>query len=400
MAQKINISIGGKWHFYDIVAAAYNLGMLNRFYTTVFFKDKIWVKSMLGHKLNLQNRSCSYFPSRVVKANFIPELYPKILKKIGKINDGEALRLRCELFDKWTEQVMTPCDIFHSQDGFCLRTAKKMKSEGATFVLDRGIISASYLKQLSEREYAKYGIKKNYSDCYIMDRCHEEHLLADCILVPTNTVKQSLVLEGVSSEKIRIIPYGVDLDFFNNCNSSEREIGKFKVLFVGEISFRKGCHYLLDAWKTMKLKNAELILVGHIEKEFEKYLDKYTGNDYQIVSYVSQTELKNYYKMSSVFILPSLAEGSARVIYEAMAFGLPVVYTEMSGSIARDGIDGFEIPAFSTDAICDKISFLYNHRNLCFEMGKEGEKWVKNYSKENYRSKIQEVYKDLLSIKK
>ena len=40
MARNINISIGGKWHFYDIVAAANEMGELNKFYTSIYFKNK------------------------------------------------------------------------------------------------------------------------------------------------------------------------------------------------------------------------------------------------------------------------------------------------------------------------------------------------------------------------
>lgn len=397
MNQLVNISIGGKWHFYDIVAAVYEMGIMNKFYTTTYFKNKNLIHSSIGKKFNLSNRYSPYFPTDIVISNPIPELYPKLLKKLGRVNDGEALKIRCNLFDNWTNKIMPTCKIFHSQDGFCLETAQRMKANGATFILDRGIISATYLKTISEQEYAKYGIKKNYADCYIMEKCHKEHMLADCILVPTNTVKQSLVQEGISPDKIRIVPYGVDLEFFNKSNESiQSDI--FRILFVGEISFRKGCHYLLDAWSQMKPKKAELILIGHIEKEFEIYLNKYKGNNTRIISYISQSDLKEYYQSASLFILPSLAEGSARVIYEAMACGLPVIYTDMSGSIARNGIDGYEIPAFSKDAICEKLSYMISHKEECKEMGEEGKKWVKNYSKENYRLKIQQVYKDLLSI--
>ena len=399
MNPKINIAIGGKWHFYDIVAAAYEMDSLNTFYTTLYIKNKVLLKSQIGQKLNLKNRFSSYFPSTYVKTYPFAELYPKFLKRVGKINEGEALRMRCEMFDEWVNKNITPCSIFHSQDGFCLQTAIKMKKQGAFFVLDRGIISASYLKELSIKEYGKYGIKKEYADCYIMDRCHQEHLLADCILVPTNTVKQSLISEGIPSQKIEIIPYGVDLDFFKNVGENRILKDGFKILFVGEIGFRKGCHYLLDAWKQLNLKNAELILIGHVEKEFKTYLNQYTGANFRIISYIAQNELKEYYKNASLFILPSLAEGSARVIYEAMACGLPVIYTEMSGSIARNEIDGYEIPAFSTDAICEKISYLYNHKDLCIEMGKQGKIWVQNYSKERYRANIQQVYKKILMNK-
>ena len=371
------------------------MGELNHFYTTVYFKNRMLVNSPFGRKLHLSNRSCEYFSPDKVVSNFVPEIYPKALQKLHVKSEGQALRMRCDLFDDWTNKAMDFARIFHSQDGFCLETAKRMKKEGAVFICDRGIISASYLKQLSEQEYGKFGIEKEYADCFIMNKTHEEHMLADCIVVPTETVRKSLVAEGVDESKICIVPYGVDLQLFDG-DSGVRNGEEFKLLFVGEISFRKGCHYLLDAWNHLKLDNAELVLIGHVEKEFEVFLNQYGGKDFRIISYISQTELVDYYRNATVFILPSLAEGSARVIYEAMACSLPVIYTDMAGSIARNGIDGLEIPAFNREAIEEAILQLYKNRELGHQMGNSGHEWVKNYSKENYRKRIQEIYRQYL----
>lgn len=394
MSARINISIGGKWHFYDIVAAAYELGALNYFYTTIFFKNRSIVDSFLGRRFHFSNRYSDYFPSSKVMSNWIPELYSKTLQRLKLKSDGEALRIRCELFDDWTSKVMDDCSVFHSQDGFCLKTARKMKEKGAIFICDRGIISASYLRNLSEREYSRYGINKEYADCYIMDRTHLEHLLADCILVPTETVKKSLVEEGIEERKIAIVPYGVDLDLFN---VTARARDKFNVIFVGELSFRKGCHYLLNAWKNLRFKDARLTMIGHVEKEFRSFLSKEDWPNVAVVPYVTQQELLEYYKDSTLFVLPSLAEGSARVIYEAMACSLPVLYTDMSGSIARNNIDGFEIPAFNRLALEERLEYCYLHRDEIAIMGNNGHKWVRNYSKENYRKKIQAIYSRYLN---
>ena len=48
---------------------------------------------------------------------------------------------------------------------------------------------------------------------------------------------------------------------------------------------------------------------------------------------------------ADVFAFPSLFEGSAVVTYEALACGLPSVVTPESGSVARDGVDGFVVPS-------------------------------------------------------
>jgi len=50
-------------------------------------------------------------------------------------------------------------------------------------------------------------------------------------------------------------------------------------------------------------------------------------------------------------VLPSLAEGSAGVIYEALASGFAVITTESAGSVVRDGIEGFIVPEGDPQAL-------------------------------------------------
>ena len=48
---------------------------------------------------------------------------------------------------------------------------------------------------------------------------------------------------------------------------------------------------------------------------------------------------------ADVFVFPSLFEGSAVVTYEAIACGLPSIVTPEAGSVVRDGVEGFLVPA-------------------------------------------------------
>src|SRR5690606_41274150 len=73
---------------------------------------------------------------------------------------------------------------------------------------------------------------------------------------------------------------------------------------------------------------------------------------------------------ADIFFLPSICEGSATVIYEARAAGLPVVTTPNAGSVVRDGVDGFVCAAGDVDALCDRISRLAADPDLVVWMGR------------------------------
>ncbi|MGY8954541.1 MAG: glycosyltransferase, partial [Flavobacteriales bacterium] len=68
-------------------------------------------------------------------------------------------------------------------------------------------------------------------------------------------------------------------------------------------------------------------------KEISKYI--------HLTGPLSRSHVQEYYMNADVFVLPSLCEGSATVIYEAMSFGLPIITTNNSGSIIENGNEGF-----------------------------------------------------------
>ncbi|MCS6943797.1 MAG: glycosyltransferase family 4 protein, partial [Geminocystis sp.] len=171
---------------------------------------------------------------------------------------------------------------------------------------------------------------------------------------------------GKSPNQVIAIPYGFNPERFFVKEVEER---RFRILFVGIIGFRKGVYYLLEAFRQLQLKDAELILVSPVEDDFKPILAKYEGLFHYIHSLPNE-QVSQIYHRSSVFILPSLIEGSAIVTYEAMASGLPVIVSENTGAIARDGKDGFIVPIRNVEALKEKIITLYENGDMRHEMGK------------------------------
>jgi glycosyltransferase involved in cell wall biosynthesis len=75
------------------------------------------------------------------------------------------------------------------------------------------------------------------------------------------------------------------------------------------------------------------------------------------------------YQQASVFVLPSLVEGNAKVIYEAMACGLPVIVTPNTGAEITDGIEGAVVAARDVEGLKEKLLFFYTHEQQRQEMG-------------------------------
>lgn len=86
---------------------------------------------------------------------------------------------------------------------------------------------------------------------------------------------------------------------------------------------------------------------------------KEIARDCELVGAVPRQEIAKQYAWADVFVLPSICEGSATVCYEALASGLPVITTPNSGSVVRDGLDGFIVPIRNSEAIREKLARLH-----------------------------------------
>ncbi|NJL52352.1 MAG: glycosyltransferase family 4 protein, partial [Hydrococcus sp. SU_1_0] len=84
----------------------------------------------------------------------------------------------------------------------------------------------------------------------------------------------------------------------------------------------------------------------------------------ELVGQIPRSQIKEHFAWADVFLLPSICEGSAIATYEALACGLPVIATPNTGSIVRDGLDGYIIPIRDVDAIVDKLELLITQSEL------------------------------------
>ena len=210
----------------------------------------------------------------------------------------------------------------------------------------------------------------------------------DYYIVPSNFVKKSLINEGIDKNKIFIVPFGVDIIKFKPI---EKEYdGTFKVAFSGNVNNRKGIPYLIRAWKELNLKDAELNIYGIVYPEVKKYfkdIEKYNIKVHGFVKNIEKELPKNH-----IYVFPSLLEGSAKSVYEALACGLPVITTENAGSVVEDGKEGFIIPTQDVESLKEKILFFYNHRETIKEFGKRARKKAEQYTWENYGKRVNEIY--------
>lgn len=254
--------------------------------------------------------------------------------------------------------------IIISSSGSGLEAGREIKKKNkGIFICDRGSSHILYQKRILAKEYKKFNL--NFNEMYnpSINRELEEYKIADLISVPSKFVFNSFIKMGINKKKIFLNPYGVDLKIFNPTKVKKEK--NFTVLYVGNISIRKGVIYLLNAFKRLKVKNKKLIIIGKIEKNIKSLIEKYLDDDKIIkISYVKNSQLRKYYSSANVFVQPSLEEGLSLVIGEALACGCPIIATKNTGAedLFKNGTAGFIIDSGSSKQIYDKLNLISRNK--------------------------------------
>ena len=164
------------------------------------------------------------------------------------------------------------------------------------------------------------------------------------------------------------------------------------MLFVGQISQRKGISYLLRAYDNFRGPGTSLTLVGNIVKDCKKL--EYYKDIFSYMPNIPRIYLREIYQKADVFLFPTLAEGMPLVVLEAMASGLPVITTPNGHSdIVRDGIDGFIVPIRDVKIIEEKLEILRSNPEMRVEMGENARKRALEFSWEAYQEKTSNTIK-------
>lgn len=204
---------------------------------------------------------------------------------------------------------------------------------------------------------------------WVRSRINREIEMADLILCPSDFVRDSMVMNGVPSRKCFVSHFGVDTSVFKKRTSPPPNP---RFICVGSLTVRKGYQYLFRAFEIVKrnMPNAELICIGGIRPDFMCEIKKWRGTFEHHVG-VPHPVLARMLSECTAFVLPSLEEGFARVLSEAMACGLPVLASYESGAttIVRNGIEGIIFQPRDISAMAEAMMKIANDFSLNVEMG-------------------------------
>ena len=380
--KKIIISVGGRFHAFNLAKQLLKRGFLKRLITSY---PKFEVKK---HGI----------PSQKTSSILIKEILERSWRKLPVFlrNIYNPQFFISDLYDKLASRKITKSDIFVGWSSFSLYSLRRAKKLGAITILERGSSHMLEQQRILNEEYDKFGLKVQLAHPKIIEKELKEYEEADYISIPSSFVKRSFLKNGIPESKLIQVPYGIDLSAFRQILKTDNV---FRVVFAGGMTTRKGVHYLLQAFSELNLPNSELVLAGSINDEIKPFFKKYKGK-YKWMGHIPQKELYKYYSQGSVFVIMSIEEGLAMVQPQAMACGLPVIATTNTGGedIIRDGVDGFIIPIRDVEKLKEKLTYLYENSEICQKMGKSAQQRVsQGFTWDDYGEKIVKEYEKIIN---
>jgi starch synthase len=300
---------------------------------------------------------------------------------------------RNERFDHALAALLPAGATVIGENGACLATFERALRTGGRTILDYPIARYAVGDRILQEEAA---LRPDFADTIGRQILKPEHLarleaeldVAELVVVGSRFAADSFA-GRIEPGRIRTISYGVDVTAFTP-RSEPRRPGPLRVLFAGALTQRKGIAYVLDAMRLLDPARYELTLVGATFGSAAG-LAPYEGT-FRHVPWLRHDQMPDAFHDADVFVFPSLLEGSASVVLEAMASGLPVVVTPNAGADAvRDGIDGFVIPIRSAKAIAERVEQLGRDDELRERMGRAARERALEFTWAEFRRRFRAV---------
>lgn len=226
---------------------------------------------------------------------------------------------------------------------------------------------------------------------FVPDRFLEEKLKEAKFVISISEYNKTYLLKhypDICPEKIKVIHCGVDIQ---NFSFQEKEAGRIQIISGGRFVEKKGFLYLLKACKILKDKGVDFDVTifgsGPLEADLsKKTIDLELNNTVEYKGIVDRKKLAELLSKGDIFILPSVMaedgdmDGIPMVLAEAMASGLSVISTAISGipELIDSGENGLLVEEKNVSGLAEAMEKLIRDQDLRKKLSKNARKKIEN----------------------
>lgn len=415
---RIIVAHPGRQHSFRVAKALKESGLLYKYATTVYNKDSSLLMRITKLFLNKENyqraqrRKCpSLTDDDVIQFCELEGLLLLALIRLdfthrlsNAYNEYISRKFQRKLAD-YIIRNKVDAVISYDTNSMVLFSILKEKAPNVVRIMDNAAPNRHYMYEdfhvhwdscgPFSKTFKVYGYLTNEQKAISYG---EEVKKASYHIVASGYSQKALEYEGISSETIFKIPYGVDQSFIFQ-NKREYSNSRLNVLFVGQINQLKGIYQLLEAAKEINSKNITFNIVGSRNEAFKDILNKYESY-VKFHGFLYKEKLYRQYESNHIFVFPSMGEGFGLVLLEAMAAGLPVITTRNCGGadIVEEGENGFFVNVGDTDGLVERIRWCINHPEEIERMSIKATETAKQYTWKRYEDGIVDAIMQIKEI--
>lgn len=220
--------------------------------------------------------------------------------------------------------------------------------------------------------------------------------------------KQYLRLYNLPKDRIKVVPFGVDIELFskelNSSNVGTKTKKDFVIGLAKNIELRYGIKFLIEGFyqfhKNYPLSKLHIIGDGVLLKDMKEIVKKLNMIEHIIFhGRKKNDELRDFMRNWDVCVIPSLEESFGVAAVEASACSLPVIATNVGGlpEVVINNVSGLIISPESSEEIALKLEYLYLNPDISKKLGKAGREIVeKKYNWKDNVHTMYELYHSLL----
>ena len=172
------------------------------------------------------------------------------------------------------------------------------------------------------------------------------------------------------------------------------------ILSVGSPIHRKGFDVLLESMENLEIEADLFIVGGEPNAECQDIVNKYNLQHIHFLPFVNGNGLTEYYKAADLFVLPTRYDIWGLVINEALAYGLPVITTNMCNAgleLVSEGDNGYIVPSEDADSLSKAISkaLTIDDRE---KQGRSSLERIKPYNLENMADEHVKIFEEMIQL--
>jgi len=378
---KVRVSVHARFHAFEMARGLHERGLLESLHTTY---PAFIARSFVGPSVTLRTAPLLELRRRLydrLRLGSKPDL--AIAGAFGRFAAGGLAGCRADILTGWSSATLEAIPVAQAM--------------GMKVVIERCSTHISHQTEVLTDEYKRYGMQFRATAPGIIERELAEYEQADAIAVPTGFAADTFRKRGTPESKLIVAPYGVDLQRFSPAADNHQNRPP-RILFVGSIGLRKGVPSLLRAFATLK-GAAELHLVGPVDAEFSSILAGLPLDNVVLTGPVSGKNMPKCFADADIFCLPSLEEGFSYAALQAMASGLPAVFSHatVDAGLVTHGKNGMIVPAGDEASLAAALNELVSDGGRRRDMGRAArERVLDGYGWDDYIDRLSPAYERLL----